>query len=146
MMPVGQFRLITDCSQKEVWRFGRIVQMSAIPKELMQTMTKYQEGKIVSVEGDGTTQQRTNSSRSPQAAYLTVGEYLVGGSTEIAPISIEHESRTSISERLKAKDVEQGEEKYKLKAEQQFFNQSPYMFVFDVENAHDGLCDGTCPS
>ena len=146
MMPVGQFRLITDCSQKEVWRFGRIVQMSAIPKELMQTMTKYQEGKIVSVEGDGTTQQRTNSSRSPQAAYSTVGEYLVGGSTEIAPISIEHESRTSISERLKAKDVEQGEEKYKLKAEQQFFNQSPYMFVFDVENAHDGLCDGTCPS
>ena len=41
-------------------------------------------------------------------------------------------------------NTSQGEEKYKHYGISQYINQSPYLFVFDVENAHDGLCDGTC--
>lgn len=138
MMPVGHFRIISDCVNKEKWKFGRIVQMNVVPKEIMQTMTKWQ---------DGITSDAAEYNGKSTNIQIDLG----------SENTVTFEPRTAIKETLKGKDKEQGsypglennpaypEQSYKLEEYKRFFNQSPYLFVFDVENAHDGLCDGVCP-
>jgi len=104
MMPIGTFRFANECSDSQKWPFGRIVQMHAIPREIMQTIAKGEQGLTgICSAGSG-------------GASITVTPML--GSSETT-ITLSKETK---SESEKAK----------------------YLFVFDVVNAHDGLCDNTC--
>jgi hypothetical protein len=104
MMPVGSFRYLGDCASKEKqWNFGRIVQMHVIPREIMQTIAKGEQGLT------GITMYDSPNGQNEQ--YTTV-----------APGS--------------DKEIQMGKIKNKKNI--------PYLFLFDVVNAHDGLCDNTC--
>jgi len=104
MMPIGNFRYLGDCSKQEKkWNFGRIVQMHVIPREIMQTMIKGEQG----ITG------------------ITLSDTINGDA--------EKYSKTAPGSDL---EIELGVVNTK--------KEIPYLFLFDVVNAHDGLCDNTC--
>ena len=136
MMPVGRFKVLSPCGQKYEWKFGRIVQMHVLPKEIMATMTKQQDEEWSST---GITYD-SSVKRSP-----------FGGTSKepTKTVQLEGKDRTLVERGKMLTDFGSEEQtisgkQYKKYGVSEYINQSPYLFVFDVENAHDGLCDGTC--
>jgi len=136
MMPVGKFKVLSPCGQKYTWEFGRIVQMYAIPKEMMYTMSKYQD----EIPGNGI----TYSSSLKRSPYTT--KILEKTNVNISDINVKIKEREKIF--IEKGKTEQGGKtgEYTQYGINQLINQGSHLFLFDVENAHDGLCDGTCES
>lgn len=131
MMPVGHFRVLSPCGTKYIWKFGRIVQMYAIPKEMMYTFSKFQDqipDKGISFSSD--------IPRSPYGTKQKTKTETINGTRVVL------DERDKIVTDLSYTDQDSPE--YKKYGVNKLINQSPYLFLFDVENAHDGLCDGTC--
>lgn len=135
MMPVGKFKVLSPCGQHYVWKYGRIVQMYAIPKEMMATMSKYQD-EIPSSTG---ITFATELERSPYKTKESIKTIEIMGNKDV-----KIKERTEIHNDLGREGV--AGNPYTKYGINQTFNQAPYLFIFDVENAHDGLCDGTCTS
>jgi hypothetical protein len=100
MLPAGGFRYLSVCDsvdemKKDPLFFGKIVQMNVIPREIMQTMVKGEQGFSGSTATDAVT------------------------------ITIEGQDSITFTEQTKVN--------------------IPYLFVFDSVNAHDGICDNSCP-